>query len=193
MAWSTCCGKPSGIRLHPNRTTASFQGFGTVARHAIELYQKIGGTVRAVATWDQGAGEAVTFRREAGVDLDELLGCYDRSGGIHRDRAAEKGYEILAGDAWLEQDGTSWSPRPWKTRSMGRGQNESVSGCECWWRGPTVRPPRKRKGSFGARGVRHPRCVGQCRRRDVQLFRRGPGQPIRPGGRPRCCRTWTTS
>lgn len=92
------------LSLPPDRTTASVQGFGTVARHAIELYLQIGGTVRAVATWDQSAGEAVTYRREEGVDLDDLLACCDRFGGIHRDRAVERGYEALPGDAWLEQD-----------------------------------------------------------------------------------------
>jgi glutamate dehydrogenase len=92
------------LSLPPDRTTASVQGFGMVARHAIELYQKIGGTVRAVSSWDQNAGEAVTYRRAEGIDLAELSSCADRFGGIHRDRAAEKGYDVLPAGAWLEQD-----------------------------------------------------------------------------------------
>jgi glutamate dehydrogenase len=92
------------LSVPPDRTTASVQGFGMVARHAIELYQTIGGTVRAVSSWDQGAGEAVTYRRAEGIDLAELTACADRFGGIDRDRAADRGYEVLPGDAWLEQD-----------------------------------------------------------------------------------------
>ena len=41
------------LNLNPGDTSASFQGFGNVAQHAIELYQQMGGTVISVSFWDQ--------------------------------------------------------------------------------------------------------------------------------------------
>jgi glutamate dehydrogenase len=38
------------------------------------------------------------------VDLAELRGITDRFGGIDRARASELGYDVLPGDAWLEQE-----------------------------------------------------------------------------------------
>ena len=85
-------------------TTASFQGFGNVAQYAVELYTRLGGTAVAVACWDQGDQTAYTFRRTGGIDLDELRDMTDRFGSIDRGRAADAGYEILPGDAWIEQE-----------------------------------------------------------------------------------------
>ncbi|HEX6063359.1 MAG TPA: Glu/Leu/Phe/Val dehydrogenase [Longimicrobiales bacterium] len=85
-------------------TTASVQGFGNVARHAIELYTQLGGSVLAVSSWDHAAQQAFTFRKPNGVVLAELLEIADRFGGIDRVRAQEFGYEVLPGDEWLTQD-----------------------------------------------------------------------------------------
>ncbi len=87
-----------------NQTTASVQGFGNVARHAIELYTRLGGCVIAVSSWDQAAQQAFTFRKPTGIVLAELLEIADRFGGIDRVRAQELGYEVLSGDEWLTQD-----------------------------------------------------------------------------------------
>jgi len=92
------------LNIRPGDTRASVQGFGNVARHAIDLYQQLGGTVVAVACWDNEAGQAVTFRKKDGVKLDELLPITDAFGGIPVDRARDLGYEVLDGDAWLEQE-----------------------------------------------------------------------------------------
>jgi len=83
---------------------ASVQGFGNVSQYAIELYQQIGGTVIAVSSWDQQDQAAYTFRKTAGIDLAELRGITDRFGGIDRNKARDCGYEVLPGDAWLEQE-----------------------------------------------------------------------------------------
>jgi glutamate dehydrogenase (NAD(P)+) len=80
------------------------QGFGNVAQYAIELYQQIGGTVVAVASWDQADQTAYTFRKLPGVDLAELRSITDRFGGIDKQKARDCGYEVLPGDAWLEQE-----------------------------------------------------------------------------------------
>ena len=92
------------LGLRPQDTRASVQGFGNVAQYAIELYQQIGGTVTAVSSWDQKDQAAYTFRKAQGVDLAELRGITDRFGGIDQHQARDCGYEVLPGDAWLEQE-----------------------------------------------------------------------------------------
>ena len=93
--------KELGLRAQDTR--ASVQGFGNVAQHAIRLYLQLGGTVLSVACWDQADQTPYTFRKKEGVDLEELLGITDPFGGIDRAKALELGYEVLPGDAWLEQ------------------------------------------------------------------------------------------
>ncbi len=92
------------LEIRPQDTTASVQGFGNVAHYAIRLYQQIGGKVNCVSSWDQQDQISYSFRREAGIDLDELLGITDRFGGIDKAKAKGLGYEVLPGEAWLEQD-----------------------------------------------------------------------------------------
>ena len=87
-----------------DKTKASVQGFGNVAQYAIRLYQKLGGVVVAVSSWDQADQKSYCFKRESGVDPDELLGIADRFGGIDKQKAPKLGYEVLPGDAWIEQD-----------------------------------------------------------------------------------------
>jgi len=86
------------------QTTASVQGFGNVGQHAIRLYQQIGGKVICVACWDHPSQKASSFRRLSGINLDELLGITDRFGGIDKAQAQRLGYEVLDGEAWIEQD-----------------------------------------------------------------------------------------
>jgi glutamate dehydrogenase (NAD(P)+) len=91
-----------GIKIE--ETTASVQGFGNVAQFAIDLLNKYGGKVICVSCWDQTDQAAYSFKRESGIELKELLKITDRFGGIDKDKAKEIGYEILDGEAWLEQD-----------------------------------------------------------------------------------------
>ena len=92
------------LRIKPENTLASVQGFGNVARHAVELYQRLGGRVITVSCWDQGDQCSYTYRKQPAIDLDELLSITDRFGGINKDKAEALGYEVLAGEAWLEQE-----------------------------------------------------------------------------------------
>ncbi len=85
-------------------TTASCQGFGNVAQYAIELFQQLGGKVIAASFWDEGDKTAYTFRRESGLNMDELRPITDRLGAINKEKATQLGYEILPADAWIEQD-----------------------------------------------------------------------------------------
>ncbi len=84
-------------------TRASVQGFGNVAQFAIELYRQIGGTVTCVSCWDDKDQESYSFRKASGIDPGELRSIADRFGGIDKERARGLGYEVLPGDAWLEQ------------------------------------------------------------------------------------------
>ncbi len=91
------------LGLKPENTTASVQGFGNVAQYAIELYLKMGGKVTCVSCWDQTDQTSYSYRRASGIDLGELLRITDRFGGIDKDQARKIGYEVLPGDAWIEQ------------------------------------------------------------------------------------------
>jgi len=91
------------LGLDLKKTRASVQGFGNVAQYAIRLYKQLGGTVTTVASWDQADQTSYSFRKESGVDADELVSISDRFGGIDKAKAKALGYEVLPGDAWLEQ------------------------------------------------------------------------------------------
>ncbi len=92
------------MNLNPSNTTASVQGFGNVARNAIKLYHEIGGTTICVSCWDQEDQASYAYRKESGINLNELKRITDRFGGIDRERARDLGYEVLPGEAWIEQD-----------------------------------------------------------------------------------------
>lgn len=92
------------MNINPNSTTASFQGFGNVSQFAIELYNQIGGTVTCVSCWDQSDQTSYSFRKKDGINLKELISISDSFGGIDKLKAQEAGYEVLPGDAWLEQN-----------------------------------------------------------------------------------------
>ncbi|MCK4836812.1 MAG: Glu/Leu/Phe/Val dehydrogenase [Candidatus Aminicenantes bacterium] len=90
--------------IRPEDTTASVQGFGNVAQYAIQLYTQMGGKVIAVSCWDQPDSKAYTYKKNEGVNLDELLPITDHFGSINKDKARELGYEQLPAEAWIEQD-----------------------------------------------------------------------------------------
>ena len=92
------------LNIRPKDTVASVQGFGNVAQYAIKLFCQLGGKVICVSCWDQRESKSYAFRKADGVVLDELLAVTDRFGGIERAKAVELGYEVLPGDAWLEQE-----------------------------------------------------------------------------------------
>ena len=94
--------KELGIR--PDDTTASVQGFGNVAQNAIRLYHRIGGRTACVSCWDQADQTSYAYRKKDGIDLDELVGIVNRFGDIDKAKAQDLGYEVLPGDAWIEQD-----------------------------------------------------------------------------------------
>jgi len=90
--------------IAPENTTASIQGFGNVAQYAIELYTQLGGKVICVSCWDQHDQTSYSYRKMTGISLDELRKITDKFGGIDKRKALEMGYEVLPGEAWIEQD-----------------------------------------------------------------------------------------
>jgi glutamate dehydrogenase len=90
--------------IKPDQTTASVQGFGNVAQYAIKLYRQIGGKVTCVSCWDQNDQKSYSFKKQSGVDPDALLTITDRFGGIDKSKACDMGFEVLPGEAWIEQD-----------------------------------------------------------------------------------------
>jgi len=92
------------LGLKPKQTTASIQGFGVVAQHAIELFQRIGGTVLSVACWDHREQAPHTFVSKDGIDLDALRSISDGFGSIDPERARDLGYDVLPGDAWISRE-----------------------------------------------------------------------------------------
>ncbi len=92
------------LKIEPSKTRASFQGFGSVAQHAIELYLRMGGTAVCVSCWDQSDRTAYAYFKGSGIDLEELRGITNPLGEIDQEQALALGYERLAGDAWIEQE-----------------------------------------------------------------------------------------
>jgi len=92
------------LGIKPEDTSASVQGFGNVAQHAIELYNQIGGNIVSVSSWDQKDQTSYTFKNSKGINLNKLRSITDRFGGIDKDKAKDLGYEILDGEAWITQD-----------------------------------------------------------------------------------------
>ncbi len=92
------------LGLPITNATASVQGFGNVAQYAIQLFIQLGGKVLAVSCWDQADKTSYTYLKKDGIDLEELRSICDKFGGINKNRAIELGYEVLPGNAWLEQD-----------------------------------------------------------------------------------------
>jgi glutamate dehydrogenase len=92
------------LGIKPEDTIASVQGFGNVAQYAIELYTQLGGKVVCVSCWDQKDQTSYTYCKPNGVDLQKLLGITDHFGGIDKGKAQQLGYNVLPGEAWIEQD-----------------------------------------------------------------------------------------
>ena len=92
------------LNINPADTVASLQGFGNVGQYAFELYEQMGGKVICVSSWDQQDQKSLSFLKKEGIDLEELRSVTDHFGGIDKEKARDLGYEILPGEAWIEQE-----------------------------------------------------------------------------------------
>ena len=91
------------LGIKPQDTQASVQGFGKVAQYAIKLYNQMGGKVICVSCWHTREGVSHSFVKKDGIKLNDLLAITDHFGEIDKAKAIAVGYDILPGDAWLEQ------------------------------------------------------------------------------------------
>ncbi len=92
------------LGLKAANTVASVQGYGNVARYAIELYQKMGGKVICVSCWDEEDHKTCAFRKKDGIITEELDSISDVFGGIDKHKARDMGYELFSGNEWLSQE-----------------------------------------------------------------------------------------
>lgn len=92
------------LDLDISETTASFEGFGNVAQSAIELYHQMGGEAICVSSWDQDDQVSYSFVNKEGVDLNELKSITNPFGGIDKNKAISKGYEVHPGEEWISQE-----------------------------------------------------------------------------------------
>ncbi len=92
------------LGLKAENTQASVQGFGNVAQHAIELYQRMGGRVTCVSCWDNEDRTTYAFQKKDGIQLEELQSIANPFGEIDKSKAQKMGYTRMPGDAWLEQE-----------------------------------------------------------------------------------------
>ena len=115
------------LEIRPENTTASFQGFGNVSQYAIELYHKMGGTATCVSSWDNNDETSFSFLKKEGINLKELVEITDTFGGIDKTKAKELGYEVLHGEAWLEQDEDILVPAALENQITGENANKISS------------------------------------------------------------------
>ncbi|MCL2325295.1 MAG: Glu/Leu/Phe/Val dehydrogenase [Proteobacteria bacterium] len=92
------------MKIDIANTTASVQGFGNVAYYACERYGKLGGKVISVSCWDNKDQCSYAFKRQSGVNIRELRDISDAFSTIDKKKAIELGYEVLPGEAWIEQE-----------------------------------------------------------------------------------------
>jgi glutamate dehydrogenase (NAD(P)+) len=92
------------LNIPPADTTASLQGFGNVSQFAADLFTQMGGKVVCVSCWDQKDQTSYAFRKPDGIVREDLLEITDRFGGIDKGKAGKLGFEVMPGEAWLEQD-----------------------------------------------------------------------------------------
>lgn len=87
-----------------SKTTASFQGFGNVSQFAVDQYTKLGGKAIAVSCWSNEDKKSYTYRKLSGITYPELIKITNKFGEIDKEKAQEIGFEILDGNAWIQQD-----------------------------------------------------------------------------------------
>ena len=144
------------IGLHPDKARAAIQGFGAVGQHAARLFRRLGGEVACVAAWDPREGCALSFRREGGIDVEELAGVTDLFGTVDRERAAALGYEVAPGEGWMFEPVDVLIPAALEHEITGEKAGRL--------------PPRVRVVAEGADGATTPDADEELARRDVKVI-----------------------
>jgi glutamate dehydrogenase len=92
------------LNLKPENTLASVQGFGNVSQYAVDLYTKLGGKVICVSCWDNHDKTSYSFIKKSGIKFEELMSIVNKFGEIDKEKAKGLGYDVVAGDVWIEQE-----------------------------------------------------------------------------------------
>ena len=92
-----------------NLYVAGYQLHGTLDEESViaaieEIVVNIVGSEHFVIVEQTDGGDSYQALGGFGVDLEELRGITDTYGGIDKDKARDLGYEVLDGDAWIDQD-----------------------------------------------------------------------------------------
>lgn len=146
--------KELGIGIR--NTCVSIQGFGNVGQYAVQLYQQMGGVVTCVSCWNQEDRKAYTFRKRSGINFDELMAITNSYGEIYKTKAQDYGYELLPGEAWLEQDVDILIPAALE-QQISRSTVSNISD-------------RVKIIAEGANGATTPRAYGLLAKRGIQLI-----------------------
>lgn len=93
------------LKIDPEKSTVALQGFGNVAQYAaIGFSELLRGKVICVSYWDLQDRAAYTVSSPKGLDIRYLQSITDIYGSIDKNKAKQAGYNIEAGDAWIEKD-----------------------------------------------------------------------------------------
>lgn len=93
------------LKMDPAKSILAVQGFGNVSQYAaIGFVEILGGKVACVSCWDRRDKTAYTYSKPGGVDPYFLQSITDEYGTIDKDRAAEAGYAVEDGEAWIAKE-----------------------------------------------------------------------------------------
>ena len=93
------------LKLDPENSVASIQGFGNVSQYAaLGFTELLGGKVACVSYWDREDRVPYTVSHTGGINVRFLQSITDMYGTIDKDQAREAGYIIEDGDTWIAKD-----------------------------------------------------------------------------------------
>jgi glutamate dehydrogenase (NAD(P)+) len=93
------------LGMDARKCVAALQGFGNVSQYAaVGFVELLGGKVACVSCYDRHSHKAFTYSKKEGVDPRFLLTIVDEYGTIDKEKAADAGYAVEDGDAWIEKE-----------------------------------------------------------------------------------------
>jgi glutamate dehydrogenase (NAD(P)+) len=93
------------LKLDPQKSVASIQGFGNVSQYAaMGFTELLGGKVLCVSYWDREDRAPYTVSHPEGINARFLQSITDQYGSIDKEQASKAGYQIEDGDAWINKD-----------------------------------------------------------------------------------------
>ena len=134
---------PEGTQAQALDCVAAMQGFGNVCQYALRMFQKLGGKVICVSSWDQKDQKSYTFRKMSGVDATNCLASRTGSAASTRPRPRTWATRSCRATPGSNRKPTCSSVRlgePDHRRQRGPDPQRVASS---WRRAPTARPLRR--------------------------------------------------